>query len=99
MTPRALDVVPAARRDLDRRARFLAGERGEAFAADWYRTIVERLNRIATGGARLGTVLGDDPEVRSFGYRGEATVIARFTEGQMSVLRVYFRGQDWSARH
>ena len=64
-----------------RRARYLADLRGQtsgSVATDlklW-------LERLADGGAQLGTALGDDPAVRSFGYDGQATIVARFTPGE-----------------
>lgn len=98
MTPRILEVTANARRDLTRRKRYLAEVRGRTFAIERIDSLVAWLERIANGGEQLGTAVADVPSDRSFGYRKEATIVARFLPGRMIVLRVYFKGQDWRRR-
>jgi hypothetical protein len=43
----------------------------------------------------LGT-LPEDPSLRVFGYRKQASILAEFIPGELRVIQVYFRGQDWS---
>jgi hypothetical protein len=74
----------------------LAGVRGEAFGETFAVEIKSWLERLAAGGAQLGTAVGDNPSIRSFGYLKQATITARFEPGKLTVLRVYFKGQDWS---
>jgi len=96
VTPRRLGLSAPANRDIARRARYLAAKRGEAFGERFAVEIKRWLERLAAGGAQLGTALGDDPSVRSFGYLKQATIVARFEPGRLTVIRVYFKGQDWS---
>jgi plasmid stabilization system protein ParE len=96
VTPRLLGLSAPAARDIARRARYLAAERGEAFCERFAVEIKRWLEGLAAGGAQLGTALGDDPSVRSFGYLKQATIVARFEPGRLIVIRVYFKGQDWS---
>ena len=95
MSSRRLVVAPRAEADLDRRARYLAEERGEAFAERYTEDLLVWLASLARTGARLGTAYGDDPTVRSFGCRKQATIVVRFQPATFRVLRVYFKGQDW----
>lgn len=44
----------------------------------------------------LGTARGDDPALRTVGYEKQATILAYFSEDQLEIVRIYFRGQDWS---
>jgi len=97
MNPRALRVSPAAVRDLVSQVRLLRQERGVEFAESYAEAIIAWLERIAAGGAQLGTAVGSDPTLRVFGYRRQASIVARFSEGELRVMRIYFRGQDWSA--
>jgi plasmid stabilization system protein ParE len=84
-----------ADRDMTRRVEYLSDLRGEAFADEYARKMVARLERLADTGVQLGTALGDDPRVRTFGYANHATVLARFGPEELLVMRVYFKGQDW----
>ena len=95
MTPRTLDLTALARRDLQRRRRHLSEIRGPAFARANTDELVAWLERLADAGAQLGTAVGDDPAGRSFGYRKQATILARFPPGRLIVVRIYFTGQDW----
>jgi hypothetical protein len=81
---------------MKRRERLLRRIRGDAFAAAAADALLSWLEGLAAAGAQLGTALGDDPAVRSFGYLKQATIIARFEPGRLIVMRVYFKGQDWS---
>jgi hypothetical protein len=96
--PRRLVIVAAANGDVRRRARYLSGIRGVAFGERFAVELRARLESIADTGAQLGTAVGDDPAVRSFGYDAQATVIARFAPGELRVLRIFFTGQDWARR-
>ena len=99
MTPRRLKLSQRASSDLRSRARVLKRERGEAFAIDYAEALITWLKRIAEGGAQLGTAVGDHPTLRSFGYRRQATILAEYTPSEMRIVRIYFRGQDWSQDH
>jgi plasmid stabilization system protein ParE len=79
-----------------RRETYLAQARSEDFAQAATDALLTKLANLARSGAQLGTALGDDPAVRSFGYAKQATIIARFTPGELRVLRVFFTGQDWT---
>lgn len=98
MTPRRLGFAEAATRDLQRRARQLASVCDESFGHQFAAELKAWLEQLAAGGAQVGTAVGDDPAVRSFGYKKQATILARFEAGGLIVLRVNFRGQDWSRR-
>jgi plasmid stabilization system protein ParE len=80
-----------------RRERYLAKLRGRAFAQASVDALLARLEKLADHGAQLGTAAGDDPAVRSFGYARQATIVARFSPGELRVLRVFFKGQDWAS--
>lgn len=95
MTPRTLELTERARRDLQRRRRYLTEVRGLAFARTNTGQLIAWLERLADGGAQLGTAVDDDPTGRSFGYRKQATILARFPPGRLIVVRIYFSGQDW----
>ena len=95
MTPRTLDLTERARRDLQHRSRYLAEVRGGTFAREYRNALLGWLEKLADGGAQLGTAIDDDPSARSFGYRSQATILARFPPGRMIVMRIYFNGQDW----
>ena len=95
MRPRRLRISTPADQDMRRRIDYLAGLRGETFANEYAREMVSWLSGIAESGVQLGTALGDDPRIRTFGYAGHATVLARFHPEELLVMRVYFRGQDW----
>lgn len=36
--------------------------------------------------------------MRTFGYRRRATMLARFTAGELQIVRLCFRGEDWQRR-
>jgi plasmid stabilization system protein ParE len=82
--------------DLQRRASYLAAIRGSDFADGYVESLLARLRKIAVGGAQLGTARGPDPALRTFGYQGQATILAYFAEGELEIVRVYFTGQDWT---
>ena len=84
-----------ADRDMTRRVTYLTGLRGEIFAQSYARDLVARFARIAELGVQLGTALGDDPRIRTFGHASDATVLARFGPEEFLVMRIYFKGQDW----
>jgi hypothetical protein len=94
--PRRLTITAAAARDLDRRVRYLTLVRGGEFAAANVRDLTTWLESLASGGAQLGTALGRDPTTRTFGYRGQATIVVRYFPTEMRVIRVFFTGQDWT---
>jgi plasmid stabilization system protein ParE len=93
--PRALRVRRAALDDLLRHERVLARERGAAFAHAWTDALLAWLTRLAAAGAQIGTAHAERPGMRTFGYRRQVTVLARFTDGELQVARLHFRGQDW----
>lgn len=93
--PRALRFRRAALDDLLARERVLARERGAAFGAAWTDALVDWLAKLAESGAEIGTAHDARPGMRTFGYRRQATVLARFTTSELQVVRLYFRGQDW----
>jgi hypothetical protein len=70
--------------------------RSEDFAQAATDALLTKLEKLARTGAQLGTALGDDPAVRSFGYAKQASIVARFAPRELRVLRVYFTGQDWT---
>lgn len=92
-------VATLAARDLNRRERFLREVRGDAFARTARENLIGWLEELAQGDAQPGTALGDDPSIRSFGYLERAIIVARFSPGELRVLRVFFTGQDWTRRH
>jgi len=94
--PRRLKISPRAGADLERRVIFLAGQRGPEFAHRYVDELIVRLRKIATEGAQLGTARGADPALRTFGYKNQATILAYFAEDELEIVRVYFKGQDWS---
>jgi plasmid stabilization system protein ParE len=96
VTPRRLLLDDQAARDIAARARILRQKRGPAFTRAWVDTLLAWLNALAEGGAVLGTAHPEDPTLRVFGYRRQASVLAEFVPGELRVIRVYFRGQDWS---
>lgn len=96
MTPQRLLLDDQAARDIATRARILRRERGAAFANIWVDALLDWLNALAEGGAALGTAHPEDPSLRVFGYRRQACILAEFAPGELRVIRVYFRGQDWS---
>lgn len=96
MTPRRLLLDDQAARDIAARARILRRERGPAFAEAWIDTLLSWLDALAEGGAVLGTAHPEDPSLRVFGYRKQASMLAEFAPVELRVIRVYFRGQDWS---
>ena len=49
----------------------------------------------AESGAQLGSAVKGKSSLRSFGYRRQATVLAEFRKGELRIVRVYFRGQNW----
>ena len=95
MTSPRLRTSKPADQDIARRALYLSELRGETFARDYTDRLVAWLRRVARSGAQLGTALGDDPRIRTSGYAGHATILARFTPDELLVMRVYFKGQDW----
>jgi plasmid stabilization system protein ParE len=94
-TPRRLRLRRAALDDLLARERVLARERGAAFARAWSDALLAWLQRLAETGAQIGTAHAERPGMRTFGYRRQVTVLARFTDDELQVARLYFRGQDW----
>jgi hypothetical protein len=96
VTPRRQLLADQAARDIAARARILRRERGAAFAGTWVDTLLSWLDALAEGGAVLGAAHPEDPSLRVFGYRRQASILAEFAPGELRVIRVYFRGQDWS---
>lgn len=96
MIPRRLVLTEEAIADVAGRGRVLRQARGEAFARDWVVAFLEWLRGCAESGAQYGTAHPRHPELRTFGYRRQATVLAEFAEGELRVVRVYFAGQDWA---
>lgn len=94
-TARRLRIRRVALDDLLARERVLARERGVAFARAWSDELLAWLERLAETGAQLGTAHDERPGMRTFGYRRQVTVLARFTDEELQVARLYFRGQDW----
>ena len=94
-TPRALRFRRAALDDLLARERILGRERGDAFARAWTDALVAWLTRLAESGAQIGTAHPERAGTRTFGYRRQVTVLARYTADELQVVRLYFRGQDW----
>lgn len=97
MTPRRLKLSPRAVRDLSTRTQILKRERGRAFAEAYAASLIDWLKKIAGAGAQLGTAVGDKPDLRAFGYRRQAAILAAFTPEELRIVRIYFRGQDWKA--
>ena len=95
MRPRRLDLSSRAQRDLLRRGHYLAEVRGEGFAERSVSELLGWLRNLAETGAQVGTATDHDPRVRTFGYAGQATIVARFEVNTLRVLGVYFKGQDW----
>jgi len=91
----ALKLGRAAVRDLAARERLLARERGAVFAKHATDQLLAWLERVADGGAELGTAHDTRAGMRTFGYRRQAPVLVRYTATEMQVVRVYFRGRDW----
>lgn len=96
MKVRRLVVLPSARADISRHAKRLRRERGEAFAAAWTIELFAWLARQAGHGAQIGTEHPRRPGYRTFGYRRQATILARFETDALVIARVYPRGRDWS---
>lgn len=96
MTPRRLLFDPRAVRDLERRARILRAERGRAFADAWTEALLAWLEKIAAGGAQIGTAHPVHAGFRTFGYKRQATILARFSDTDLRVVRIYIAGQDWA---
>lgn len=92
---RRLRIRRAALDDLLARERVVARERGAAFAQAWSDALLAWLERLAETGAQIGTAHAERPGMRTFGYRRQVTVLARFTDEELQVARLYFRGQDW----
>jgi len=92
---RRLRIRRAALDDLLARERVVARERGAAFAQTWSDALLAWLERLAETGAQIGTAHAERPGMRTFGYRRQVTVLARFTDEELQVARPYFRGQDW----
>ncbi|MFP4126734.1 MAG: hypothetical protein ACLFU0_08825, partial [Alphaproteobacteria bacterium] len=61
----------------------------------WSDALVAWLERLAETGAQIGTAHTERPGMRTFGYRRQVTMLARFTDEDVQVARFYFRGQDW----
>lgn len=96
MIERRLVVLPSARADIARYARTLRQQRGAAFAAAWTIEIFAWLGRQAAHGAQIGTEHPRRPGYRTFGYRRQATILARFESDLLVVARLYPRGRDWA---
>ena len=94
--PRRLVLTDEAVDDIARRAETLRDARGTVFARDWSEALLDWLEKNADSGAQLGTEHAAAPEFRTFGYRRQATVLARFAPETLTVLRIYFPGQDWT---
>jgi plasmid stabilization system protein ParE len=96
VTPRHLVVAPLARLDIERQAERLREARGNAFAERWTIELRDWLRRQAAHGAVLGTEHPTRPGFRTFGYRGQATILATYGADTFVVVRFYARGLDWS---
>ncbi|MTI02884.1 hypothetical protein [Roseibium sp. RKSG952] len=96
MTPNKLVFTARASTDIKRRARYLMSERGRAFATAWVDALFDWLEKIAEGGALIGTAHPVQSQIRTFGYKRQATILAEFAQGEMRIIRIYFPGQDWS---
>jgi plasmid stabilization system protein ParE len=88
--------MPLAVRDIHRQAHRIARARGPEFAAGWTAELRDWLTRQAAHGAVLGTEHPSRPGFRTFGYRGQATLLAAFEADALVVVRFYARGRDWS---
>ncbi len=97
MTPRILKLTERAIADIDRRAEYLAHQRGAEFARVWIDALIDWLDRIAEGGVQIGTQHPTEKAFRTFGYKRQATVLAEFQSGEVHVIRIYFSGQDWAS--
>ncbi len=97
MRPRKLVLRPSALRDIARHEAHLKRVRGAGFARLWRDSLVAWLERQAALGAQYGTEHPRRAGYRTFGYRGQATILAEFTADAMDVVRVSFAGQDWQA--
>lgn len=97
MTPRKLKLTERAITDINRRAGYLAQERGTEFARVWIDALIDWLEKIAAGGAQIGTEHPTEKAFRTFGYKRQATVLAEFQYGEIRIIRVYFAGQDWTS--
>jgi len=98
MTPRRLLISDSARQDLRRRIRYLTEQRDADFAVGWAFGLMRWLDRVALGGAQIGTEFPGAAGFRTFGYKRQATVLAEFRQAELIVLRVYFRGQAVKTR-
>jgi plasmid stabilization system protein ParE len=96
VTPRRLLIAPLAQRDIARQAAWLRRARGDAFAERWTNELRGWLVMQAAHGAVLGTEHPSRPGFRTFGYKGQATVLATFGADTFVVVRFYPRGRDWS---
>ncbi len=97
MTPRELKLTERTIGDIERRAHYLAHERGAEFARVWIGALIDWLEKIAEGGALLGTEHPTEKPFRTFGYKRQATVLAELQNDEIRVIRVYFAGQDWTS--
>jgi hypothetical protein len=96
LKPRRLVLRVEALGDVSRHEAFLREIRGDGFAVQWTDSLLEWLEHRAALGAQFGTAHPRHPQYRTFGYRGQATILAEFTDDTMDVVRVRFRGEDWS---
>lgn len=97
MKPRTLVLTADALRDLDRQSAYLQRVRDLDYALAWRRTFLRWLKRQAELGAQFGTEHPVHRAYRTFGYRGQLTILAEFTDGTMEVARIRFAGEDWQA--
>jgi plasmid stabilization system protein ParE len=97
MKSRRLVLRATAVRDLARHEAYLRQLRGAEFAAEWTESLIGWLERRAALGAQFGTSHPTIPAYRTFGYRRQATVLAEFAPGALTVVRIRFSGEDWRA--
>ena len=64
-----------------------------SFAAEWTELLIGWLERRAALGAQVGTSHPTIPAYRTFGYRRQATVLAEFAPGALTVVRIAVLGR------
>jgi plasmid stabilization system protein ParE len=96
LKPRRLLIAPAASLDIARQARHLRSVRGAEFAERWVLELRDWLSRQAAHGAVVGTEHPRRAGFRTFGYKGQATVLVSYSDDALVVVRFYARGRDWT---